>query len=160
MCNYIQLWGLGVSYRTSDVAPVVASIVFVLVLVLVAAAIVVLVFIAALLLAALVLRFIAVTATAAAAVAASALVTAAASTDKTVGTVADLTRWVKQMFADEKAEKLRTPSEPPVPNAATAPQNSRKADDLGELLAREAPGKCGGDAGGGCLAASREGGCG
>jgi len=28
-------------------------------------------------------------------------------------------RRVKQMFADEKAEKLRPPSEPPVPNAAT-----------------------------------------
>ena len=41
------------------------------------------------------------------------------STDKTVGTVADLARRVKQMFADEKAEKLRPPSEPPVPNAAT-----------------------------------------
>jgi len=31
------------------------------------------------------------------------------STDKTVGTVADLTRRVKQMFADEKAEKPRPP---------------------------------------------------
>jgi len=41
------------------------------------------------------------------------------STDKTVGTVADLTRWAKQMFADKKAEKFRPPSEPPVPNAAT-----------------------------------------
>jgi len=40
-------------------------------------------------------------------------------TDKTVGTVADLTRWVKKMFADEKTEKLRPPSEPPVPDAAT-----------------------------------------
>jgi len=78
MCNCIQLWGFGMSYRTSVVAPVVATIV-VIAIVLVAAAIVVLGFIAALLLAALVLRFIAVTATAAAAaVAASALVTAAA----------------------------------------------------------------------------------
>jgi len=33
--------------------------------------------------------------------------------------VADLARRVKQMFADEKAEKLRPPSEPPVPDAAT-----------------------------------------
>ena len=41
------------------------------------------------------------------------------STDRAVGAVADLTRWVKQMFADEKAEKLRPPSEPPVPDAAT-----------------------------------------
>ena len=41
------------------------------------------------------------------------------STDKTVGTVADLTRRVEQMFADEKAEKLRPPAEPPVPDAAT-----------------------------------------
>jgi len=40
------------------------------------------------------------------------------STDKTVGTVASLTRWVKQMFADEMAEKPLPPSEPPVPNAA------------------------------------------
>ena len=32
------------------------------------------------------------------------------STDKTVGTVADLARRVKQMFADEKAGKLRPPS--------------------------------------------------
>ena len=40
------------------------------------------------------------------------------STDKTVGTVADPRR-VKQMFADEKAEKPRPPSEPPVPDAAT-----------------------------------------
>ena len=62
MRNYIQLWGFGVSYRTSDVAPVVATLVAVLVLVLVAA-IVVLGFIAALLLAALVLGFIAVAAT-------------------------------------------------------------------------------------------------
>jgi len=77
MCNHIQLWGFGVFYRTSDVAPIVAAIVAVLVLVLVAA-IAVLGFIAAFLLAALVLGFIAVTATAAAAVAASALVTAAA----------------------------------------------------------------------------------
>ena len=36
-----------------------------------------------------------------------------------------------------------------------APQNAREADDSGELLAREAPGKRGGDAGGGCSAASR-----
>jgi len=41
------------------------------------------------------------------------------STDKTAGTVADLARRVKHMFADEKAEKLRPPSEPPVPDAAT-----------------------------------------
>jgi len=74
MCNYMQLWGFGVSYMTSDAAPVVATTVAVLVLVLVAA-VVVLGFIAALLLAALVLGF---TATAAAAVAASALVAAAA----------------------------------------------------------------------------------
>ena len=40
-------------------------------------------------------------------------------TDKTVGAAADLARRVKQMFADEKAGKLRPPSEPPVPNAAT-----------------------------------------
>ena len=38
---------------------------------------------------------------------------------KVVGTVADLARWVKQMFLDEKAGKLRPPSEPPVPDAAT-----------------------------------------
>jgi len=65
------------SYRTSDVAPIAATTVAVLVLVLVAA-IAVLGFIAALLLAALVLGFIAATATTAAAVAAYALVTAAA----------------------------------------------------------------------------------
>ena len=34
-------------------------------------------------------------------------------------TVADLTRRVKHMFADEEAEKPRPPSEPPVPDAAT-----------------------------------------
>jgi len=50
------------------------------------------------------------------------------STDKTVGTVADLTRRVKQMFADEKAEKLRPPSEPPVPDAAT-----KRLETLGTL---------------------------
>jgi len=71
LCNYIQLWGLGVSCRTSGVVPIVASIVAVLALVLVlvlvlvavlvlvlVAAIAVLGFIAALLLAALVLGFI------------------------------------------------------------------------------------------------------
>jgi len=36
-----------------------------------------------------------------------------------MGTVADLARRVKQMLADEEAEKLRPPSEPPVPDAAT-----------------------------------------
>jgi len=36
-----------------------------------------------------------------------------------MGTVADLARRVKQMFSDEKAGKLRPPSEPPVPGAAT-----------------------------------------
>ena len=41
------------------------------------------------------------------------------STDKTVGTVADLARRVKQIFSDEKAEKPRPPSEPPVPDTAT-----------------------------------------
>ena len=41
------------------------------------------------------------------------------STDKTVGRAADLARRVKQKFTDEKAEKLRPPSEPPVPDAAT-----------------------------------------
>jgi len=41
------------------------------------------------------------------------------STDKTVGTMADLGRRVKQVYADEKAEKPRPPSEPPVPDAAT-----------------------------------------
>jgi len=41
------------------------------------------------------------------------------SMDRTVGTVADLTRRVKQMFADEKAEKPRPTLEPPVPDAAT-----------------------------------------
>ena len=50
------------------------------------------------------------------------------STDKTVGTVADLTRRVKQMFADEKAEKLRPPSDPPVPDAAT-----KRLKTLGKL---------------------------
>ena len=39
-----------------------------------------------------------------------------------------------------------------------APQNARDTNDLGELLACEARGKRGGDAGGGCSAASREGG--
>jgi len=32
------------------------------------------------------------------------------STDKTVGTVADLARRLKQMFEDKQAEKLRPPS--------------------------------------------------
>ena len=41
------------------------------------------------------------------------------SADKTAGKVADLTRRVKKMLADEEAEKLRAPSEPPVPDAAT-----------------------------------------
>ena len=78
MCSCIQLWGFGVSYRTSDVAPVVATTIPVLALIPVAA-IVVFGFIAVPLLAALVLGFIAVTAyAAAAAVAVSALVTAAA----------------------------------------------------------------------------------
>jgi len=54
-----------------------------------------------------------------------------------------------QMFADEKAEKPRPPSEPPVPDAAT-----KRLKTLGTLT-REAPGKRGGDAGGGCSAASR-----
>jgi len=36
-----------------------------------------------------------------------------------VGTVADLARRVKQMFADEEAGKLRPPSEPPFPDEAT-----------------------------------------
>ena len=71
LCAITFSYGLRrVLHRTSDVAPIVATIFAVLVLVLVAA-IVVLGFIAALLLAALVLGFIAVTATAAAAVAAS-----------------------------------------------------------------------------------------
>jgi len=67
-----------------------------------------------------------------------------------------LARRVKQMFSDEKAEKA-----PPAVGAAgprrgdEAPQNARGADDSGELLAREAPGKRGGDAGGGCSAANR-----
>ena len=50
------------------------------------------------------------------------------STDKTVGTVADLARRVKQMLADEKAEKLRPPSEPPVLDAAT-----KRLETLGTL---------------------------
>ena len=66
MCNYIQLWGFGVSYRTSVVAPVVATIFAILALIPVAS-IAVLGFVAALLLAAFVLGFIAVTATGAAA---------------------------------------------------------------------------------------------
>jgi len=71
------------------------------------------------------------------------------STDKTAGTVADLTRRVKQMFVDEKVE-------PPVPDAATKRLKILGTlDDSGELLAHEAPGKRGGDAGGGCSAASR-----
>ena len=78
------------------------------------------------------------------------------STDKTMETVANLTRRVKQMLADEKAEKLRPPSEPLVPDAAMKRlKNARSADDSGELLAREAPGKNGGDSGGGCSVASR-----
>ena len=40
------------------------------------------------------------------------------STDKAMGTVADLPRRAKQMFAEEKAEKPRPLSEPPVPDAA------------------------------------------
>ena len=36
-----------------------------------------------------------------------------------MGTVADLCRRAKQIFADEKAEKPRHPSEPPVPDVAT-----------------------------------------
>jgi len=50
------------------------------------------------------------------------------STDKAVGTVADLARRVKRMFADEKAEKLRPPSDPPVPDAAT-----KRLKTLGKL---------------------------
>jgi len=46
------------------------------------------------------------------------------STDKTVGTVADLARRVRQMFADEEAKKLRPPSEPPVPDAMTKKKES------------------------------------
>jgi len=52
----------------------------------------------------------------------------ASSTNKTVGTEADLAHRVKELFADEKAEKLRLPSEPPVPDAAT-----KRLETLGTL---------------------------
>ena len=80
------------------------------------------------------------------------------STDKTVGTVADLTRRVKKTFADKKAEKLRPPSELPVPDAAT--KRLKKLGTLtiqtNSLLAKRqaSAGKMR------CSAASREGGCG
>ena len=53
------------------------------------------------------------------------------------GTVADLTRRVKQMLADEKAEKPRPPSEPPVPYAAT-----KHLKTLGTLTIQASSGVC------------------
>ena len=82
------------------------------------------------------------------------------STDTTVRTVMDLTRWMKQMFANEKAEKLRPLSEPPVPDAAT-----KRLKTLGTLtiqassLLAKRQASAGVMREGGCSAASR-GGCG
>ena len=80
------------------------------------------------------------------------------STDRAVGTVADLARRAKQMFADKKADKLRPPSEPPDPDAAT-----KRLKKLGTLIIQTNSLLAKRQASAGkmrCSAASREGGCG